>query len=166
MFLGISADAWAAIGSNTQALVTTILIGIGAWQVFAIKRENLKSRTLSACDRYDTDPIIDASLRELRLLLRDPESAEKGLLKLPTTTILNYLDSIAVGVEQGLYIESLARDHLKAIVIKHTDDYLRDESVARKIGLNPANFTTLTAMASRWKADPLTFRDGWKWRKI
>lgn len=165
MFLGISAEAWAAIGSNIQALVTTVLIAIGAWQVFAIKRENLKSRTLSACDRYDTDPIIDGSLREIRLLLKDPQSAENGLLKLPTTTVLNYLDSIAVGIEQGLYIESLARDHLKAIVIKHTDDYLRDESVARKIGLNPANFSTLTAMATRWKIDPPAYRDGWKWRR-
>jgi len=33
--------------------------------------------------------------------------------------VLNFLDAIAIGIEQGLYIEGLAWDHLDTIVKRH-----------------------------------------------
>ena len=166
MFWDNSANAWAAIGSLIQAAGTVVLFFVAVTQLRSIKLENLKTRTLSACDRYDTDPVLDLSLRELRAASNAGLSPhDRGHLHTSAATVCNYLDSIAVGVEQKLYIEELVRDHLKSIVIKHVDDYLIDDSVARAVGLDRKHYTVLISLAAKWSNDEVRYRDGHFWSR-
>ena len=161
MFWDNSANAWAAVGSMIQAAGTIVLFIVAVTQLRSIKRENLKTRTLAACDKYDTDPVLDSSLRKLRTAFNAGLSLQDRIhLHTSAATVCNYLDSIAVGVAQELYIEALVRDHLKSIVIKHVDDYLVDDSVARAVGMDRKHYTALIAMAAKWNSDEVSYRDG------
>jgi len=151
-----------ALGSIIQAIATVVLLIVAWLQLKSIKDENKLSRTLDVCDRYDLDPILDRSLRDLRSaedtgLLRTKE-ADRMHLHASVTTVLNYLDSIAVGIHQGLYIEALVKDHLKVIVIKHVNDYLTDKDVAKSVNIKVDNYRQVIDMAARWGQDPLAFK--------
>ena len=166
MLFGLNPDQWAAIGSNAQALTTVIVILIGVWQIQSYKTENLKSRTLDKCDRYSTDPILDASLAKLyEFKIGTVPAVDPKILKGQVASVLNYLDGLAKGVEQGLYIDSLAKDHLKAVVKEHVDDYLRSEESARRFGIDIKDYHRLIEMATRWEHEPLAFRSYWMRRR-
>jgi hypothetical protein len=110
---GHTADFYIAAGTALLALATVILILIGFFQIRAIRKQNQRWHTLSVCERYTTDPILDGSLKSLRKLHN--EGTFDAECKKHTTeiiTVLNYLDGIAIGIYQGLYLDELARDHL------------------------------------------------------
>lgn len=160
MFWGLGPDAWTAIATLASTFLTAVLVGVGTWQVSELQSQNKKSRTLTTCEKYDLDPILDASLRNLAAgnLSGDFAKAPRKY-KTDVTTILNYLDSVAIGIEQGLYIDALAKDHLSVIVKKHVKDYLSDVGAARSIGIDPENFGHLKALGERWSRDFTHYRD-------
>ncbi|HEY0464322.1 MAG TPA: hypothetical protein VGC79_08945, partial [Polyangiaceae bacterium] len=121
--LQLDAEAWTAIGTIALAFATLVLVAVGYRQLISIRAEAKKERTLAICHRYDIDPVLDVSLRSLWILQTSANKTAKDLKKHrpDIVTVLNYLDSIAVGIEQELYIEELARDHIESIVKTHVE---------------------------------------------
>ncbi|MBX9758814.1 MAG: DUF4760 domain-containing protein [Beijerinckiaceae bacterium] len=165
-FLGLTPEGWTALGTMILAVVTAFLVAIGTYQISAIKSEQLKSRTLIEASKYDTDPVLNECIGHLHrakldgLLLKDPMNYRPQII-----AILNYLDGVAIGIEQGLYIESLAKDHLKEIVEKHVSEYLENQTLLKQIGTNPANFHRLIGMSKRWSTNGTAFRDSRFWSR-
>lgn len=155
--LGLPID-WTAL-ATVGLTASTLMLALLAWlQLRSIRDEALRSRTLAACDRYDTDPILDIALRRIsgsKLSGRWPERE----LRLDVKTVLNYLDALAIGIEQGLYLDELARDHMAPIVKAHVKEYLSAEAVLL-FGIDPENYQKLTRLCSRWREAPPFFNGG------
>ncbi len=64
--------------------------------------------------------------------------------------ILNYLDSLAVGVAQGVYIEQIVRDNLELVIEKAVDNFCIEDF---KSELNLDGFSHLLELRRRWKPD-------------
>jgi len=160
LFWGLTAEGWTAVGTLVLAVATAVLVGVGVFQITSIRREASRARTLEACEKYDTDPVLDFYLRRLSTCRRDQSFfKDPDAFRTDVATVLNYLDSIACGIEQGLYIETLARDHIENVVKGHFNQYLGQE--APKIdGIDPANYHRLKALYEEWSApQPVRFRD-------
>lgn len=153
LFWGHSPEFWAAIGTLTLAAATVALILIGWGQISAIKKQNRRWQTLAACERYTFDPILDGCLRTLRKAHTegkfDKDAPEAKTYRLEATTVLNYLDGMAIGISQGLYMEDLARDHLEEVVIGHVNEYLID-GMPKKLAIDTKDFRYLLALSERW----------------
>jgi hypothetical protein len=162
-FWGLGPAAWVAIGALgtlVLALATAILVWVGVAQIKAAREEAKRNRTLTACDRYDTDPVLNASLQRLARARR--ASMDKfqgdGLTYRPDiATLLNYLDSLAVGIMQELYIEEIVRDHNGPIVRAHVEQYLTDGN-PRIFGLNPDNYRPLRDLYEKWSRQQPYYR--------
>jgi hypothetical protein len=145
-----TATEWAAFGAIATAAITFFLVAVGAYQISAIRDQNRRWRTLAACERYYLDPLLDKASRALK------EARESGELErnpkplsIDVITVLNYLDGIAIGIYQGLYIEELARDHLQPMVEENVAEFLRGDTPG-KLGLNLRDFRHLVALEGRW----------------
>ncbi len=154
-----SPDIWIAIFTGllfvvtlVLAAATVLLVVLGRRQILMIREEAKQERTLAICHLYDLDPVLDAALRRLG------QARDLGVLsytsanRADATTILNYLDAIATGIAQKLYIEELARDHLEPIAKAHVEQYL--SAAAPQLGINRANYKALLEMVKRWSEQP------------
>ena len=149
---------WATAGA------TLLLVIVGGRQITAIRNENKMERTLTACNRYESDPIIERSVRTLRLaqtngdFKKDPKSFEHDVV-----IILNYFDSIAIGIQQGLYDEKLARDHTDSIVKHYCELYLNLE-IANRLDIRPdRDYERLCQMAQNWGKTQPYFQVNPRW---
>ena len=131
----LTAEGWTAIGTLLLAAVTAALVAVGIYQILAVRAENKKAQTLAACSNWEQNPnIYDAQQKlwaasESGELERDPKKFRPQL-----NVVLNFLDAIAIGIEQGLYIENLAWDHLDAMVRRVVKRYI-DSGIIEKVGL-------------------------------
>lgn len=161
IFWGLTAAGWAAVaalGTLILALTTVLLVAVGLRQIFSAREEERRSRTLNACDRYDTDPVIHSCLLRLAEARRDGTLDQNGPRFRPeVATVLNYLDSLAVGITQGLYIEEIVRDHNGPIVKRHVSQYLADGR-ATIFEVNTENYQSLTELCNRWSQHKTFFR--------
>ncbi len=167
---GLSAEAWtafstAALASATSvlAVATIFLVVIGRNQIVAVRKEAKQERTLAYCDRYDNDPVLDRCLRRLGIAREAGRLVKSASIRADATTVLNYLDGLAVGIAQGLYINELARDHMEPILKAHVEQYLGEKSP--DLGVSKDDYRMLLALAERWgvsgKGVPQTlYRDG------
>jgi hypothetical protein len=157
--MGLESFPWSAV----EAIATVSLVLIGAWQIKAIRKQEKGWKTLEACEKYDQDPVLDRSLRNIAgaktsgELDKNPEA-----FRVDYTTVLNYLDGIATGIRQNLYIERIARDHLEPILVGHVKDWLKPGTAAR-IGIDLDDYKRLRKLAETWNEGRLYFRDSWKW---
>jgi hypothetical protein len=157
-FMGFTAHGWTAIGTLALALVTlalalgtAALVIVGLYQLRSIREEGRISRTIAISDRYDIDPVLDLRLRRIaRARLNGALDARPMDYRADLRTILNYLDSLAVGIQQDLYIEKLAMEHNGAILVGTVKQYL-DGAAAAKYGLNVQNYETLMVLYRKWK---------------
>jgi hypothetical protein len=144
--------------------VTLLLALVGVVQIFVIRKENKLERTLAACNRYESDAIIEGCVRRLREAQnrKEFEGKEKDFQQ-DIVMVLNYLDTIAIGVQQGLYDENLAWDHTEAIVRKWHDSLLTPDT-ARAADISLRDYDRLCKMAKRWANVEPRFRRGWRRR--
>lgn len=143
---------WTAFGTVALAAVTLGLIFVGLNQIGTLREQNRRWHTLTVCKDFMASPVFIESLRRLRAAKESGELKDKPKeFRSDAVTVLNYLDSVAIGVAQGLYVENLARDHLQAMVEAYVRDYLKD-GVPANMGLNPQNFRYLLALEVRWSA--------------
>jgi hypothetical protein len=107
--LGLDAEELLALGTWALVLVTGLLFCAALRQIRQIRHENKKAATLAACSQYDQNPSLNEALRRL-WVARENGKLEKNPKQFRPYIIvlLNHLDAIAIGIEQGLYIESLA----------------------------------------------------------
>lgn len=153
-------DQWTAIGTISLAATTVLLYLTAMWQLFMIRKEAQKNRTLDICNRYDNDPIFDAATETLDKAKKNGDlAANPAKYRKAVITILNYLDSIAIGIEQGLYITSLAKDHLNEILQAHVAEYLHDTKFARDAGYNVDYFKRLRKLADDWNQATTNYKE-------
>jgi len=157
-FWGLTAEGLTAVGTLALAAVTALLVGVGIYQILAIRAENKKSQTLAACGEYDLNPNVYASLQILWAALESGElDREPKKFRPQLNTVLNFLDSIAIGIEQGLYIETLAWDHLELIVRRHVKRYI-DSGIVERAGLEREDYLRLIDLRDRWSRARPRFR--------
>ncbi len=156
-FWGLEAEWWTviatlvlAIFTLALAIATSLLVFYGRQQIMSIRREAKRERTLSYCHRYDSDPILDGALRRLGKAREDKTLARNSATRADIATVLNYLDGLATGIEQHLYIEELARDYMEPVLLHHVEQYLGGG--APDLGVKRDEYTMLLALADRWRA--------------
>lgn len=147
---GNTAEIWTAIFTAFLVLATAALAVIALMQIRAAREENRGTQTLVACGNYDLNEVIFSSHRTL-LKAKDEGRllTDARALRLEITNILNFLDAIAIGIDQKLYVEDLAYNHLHAIVAKHIRELI-DSGVAEKAGCSKENYATLLTLNGRW----------------
>jgi hypothetical protein len=171
LFWGLAAVNWIAVGAIAaalQAIITIFLVAVGLHQILDIRNQNRRWRTLEACDRYHLDaPLIDIC-RNLRRA-RDSGEFHKEPRKFRPDIIvlLNYLDGLAIGIYQGLYIDELARDHMQLILNSHVQQYLKD-GMPKTLDIETDAYKYLMALDERWHtiSQPHFHPRGWirRWR--
>lgn len=131
----------ATIIQSIVAVPAAIAAGIAAWlvvlQIKSQHEENMKWKTLDICAQYEFNNSVANAARKVQAAF------DKGIISEQLCTdiyrdakiVLNYLDGIAIGIKQGLYIEALARDHLKQIVRVHVERLL-DFNNCKRLQLN------------------------------
>jgi hypothetical protein len=128
MFWGLDSTGWTAVGALAGWVycgLTAGLLAFAIYQVRAVKEEARITRTLAACDRYDTDPILD------RVTGRIAEALDNGTLaktpkdfSLDMKILFNYFESIAIGVSRNLYDKDIVREQLNPILVDHVNDLI------------------------------------------
>jgi hypothetical protein len=122
-----------------------------AWvQLAAARRETRETQTLIACGQYDLNENVFNSHREI-LKAKDAGTLEQDAhrLRLEITNVLNFLDAIAIGIEQKFYDDEVAYRHLKSIVSKHVNDLIETPILA-KAGCTRDHYTSLIDLNARW----------------
>ena len=112
-----------------------------AWyQIGAARAEAKKTRTLEVVSKYDHDPVLDQALRRLA------QARDEGVLltktrdyRLDILAVMNYLETIAIGVKQEMFIADMVRDFMEHIARFHVDE-MRSGGFFEKIGVNPNGF--------------------------
>jgi hypothetical protein len=160
LFLGLSPEAWTAIGAigAAAAVIATL------WQVLAARYQNKKAQTLAACSAYDLNENIYDALQTL-WKAREEGSLESDTRKFrpQMNLVLNHLDSIAIGIAQGLYIEAMAWDHLNAIVQYHVKALI-DSGYIERADIDRSAYLHLIDMRESWQRAKPRFRDTITWR--
>jgi hypothetical protein len=144
----ITAYATVALVLATIGLaVPTIVLAVAAWRQLpflvaqlaalnnqlnaarlaeeATERRTKEWETVRVCAAYDSDPVLDSITRRIW------ETSEGGknykneaVSQRDLISFLNYLDGIATGITQNLYIENIVRDHLRLIFKKAVEEIL------------------------------------------
>lgn len=104
--------------------VATVFIAVAAFaQLSEIGRNQRRRDTLQACDRYDSDTVIVDAHRCLSKFYEEKEVDNDGVMN-SFSTLMNYFDSIAIGIEQGLYIKEIVEAHLSNIMCSVVDEFM------------------------------------------
>jgi hypothetical protein len=153
MFLGFDNTAWTAIGAIAgwvYCCLTGGLLGYAIYQVRSAKADAKINRTLTACDRYDTDPVLDRVTNRIANGLDDGSLAKNPKdYSVDMSSLFNYFESIAIGVSRELYDKDIVTDQLKPIIIDHVDDLILSGHTGWK---NPADdFNHLMKLYREWK---------------
>jgi hypothetical protein len=122
-----------------------------AWfQIGALRRDQRGWETLKACERYENDPVLHSVLKKLGAVRDSGElAANPRLFRIEATILLNYLDGIAIGEEQGFYNGTIVQDHLEPIVRDHAKEFL-DPVMSAHMKLDAEGFPTLCRLIRRW----------------
>lgn len=101
--------------------------------------------TLKACQAYDFDGVIDAATARIAKAAglgkdyKSPNVSQRDVI-----CVLNYLDGLAIGIEQKLYIEQIVRDHLGPVIDHAVTNFLDTAVVERHY------YPHLTNVHGRW----------------
>jgi hypothetical protein len=119
--------------------------------------EAAKNRTILACERYDTDPVLD---RCCQALARAKDSGDLTLnpqtYRVEIFTVLNYLESIAVGVDGKFYVEHIVKSYMEPIFRGYIKQYIDSGLAKRADTLDDAKeedyYESVVALCKRWKS--------------
>ena len=136
-------DVVQGVGAVATALVAW-------WQIGSLKSQQQGWKTLEACERYESDPVIHKILiclrdaRDNKELAQDPRKyrAEISLL-------MNYLDGLAIGQFQGFYNKNIIRDHMEEIIRDHVREFL-DSEFAKRTDLDTGGFPNVVRLLKEW----------------
>jgi DNA primase large subunit len=145
-------DAATAVASIATAVATFGLIVTAIKQIGGLREENRKWETVKACIAYTQDPILFERAKQVRTRSKGTDYALANMMPVmqELRAILNYRDSLAVGVAQGVYIEHIVRDTLQLVIEKAVDNFCRQEF---RTELNMDGFSHLIDLRERWKPD-------------
>jgi hypothetical protein len=158
-FIGLSPEAWTAIGTLSLAVATLALIAVGVWQIRSVRDEAKRSRTLMACERYDLDPVLDRSCRRL-VQAKDSGDLEKypRVFRADIWSILNYLESLAIGIERDLYLEPIVKDYMSDILAGYIEEYITGGLAQRAaegdiVGQVERDYAGIIKLNRKWSAN-------------
>jgi hypothetical protein len=164
-FLWFTPEGWTAVATFSLAAFTALLVAVGIYQILAIRAENKKAQTLAACSSYEQNPNIYDALQKLWAALESGElDREPRKFRPQLNVVLNFLDAIAIGIDQGLYIEDLAWDHLDAIVRRHVKIFI-DSGIIEKADFERVDYIRLIDLRDKWLRARPKFRDVSWWRR-
>jgi hypothetical protein len=138
---------WAIIAQAVLAIIAGILV---YFQIWSSQQESRKWKTLDICAQHELSERLASAAAELREFFNADPRPDIKTISSKWKTILNYLDGIAIGVEQGLYIEDLAKDHLKQIVEHHVREAFENPGYLVK---NKGDYLKLCDMREKWIRD-------------
>jgi hypothetical protein len=111
--------------------------------------------TIKICERYNFDPVIEAATQRSWAASDGGRDYRKpGVDQRDLIIVLNYLDGVATGVRQELYIEGLVKDHI---------GFLFDDSVTKYIEsgvIDKKGFEAALALHAHWfrAGPPVAYR--------
>jgi Domain of unknown function (DUF4760) len=150
-------DGWEMIG----ALTTVGLFAVAWYQIRAIRNESRVERTLAVCSRYESDATVERCVRTLRnaLATGGDYKADPCKYQHETIMVLNFLDTLAIGIDQGVYDDRLARDHMEAIVRKWME-VLLEPTKAKELNIPTNDYKCLNGLWSRWNQNKMYYGKG------
>jgi hypothetical protein len=122
---------WTVFWGGVQGVALCATACVAWYQLGALRSDQKGWETLRACEKYETDPVLDralCSIRDARIigdLIANPKAHS-----LEVATVLNYFESLATGVGQGFYVESIIRDHLESVIRDHVAEFLSPPMIA------------------------------------
>ncbi|MBR1207093.1 MULTISPECIES: hypothetical protein [unclassified Bradyrhizobium] len=142
-FWMLTSTAWTAIGAMANVIysgLTLFLVIFAYVQITSARSEARINRTLAVCDRYDLDPQLDAFCRKIAAA-RDNGDLEKNprSYRLDMCSILNYLESMAIGVERGLYDKEVVRDYMEPILRGYVQEFIKSGLLERAKPIEPVH---------------------------
>lgn len=153
-----------AISTAVSAVATIALVFVALVQLGGLKQQirqasdqERRRNTLEACQRFEKDPLVKRAMKNLW----DATGYGADYTKLTdrnlfdALTLLNYLLGIAVGIEQNVYIEKMARDSLEPVVHKAVKSLIKGESgpgwkAATPPLVTDVHFDSLCRLYDRW----------------
>ena len=149
-----AADFWSMI----TATATVLVAGVGWSQLRQLNADARVGRTLETAQRYVHDAVLGQGLRKLDEGLSSGRLADHPEeYKAEIINLLNYLDGVAIGVEEGIFDETTARRFLQTILIRHCEEFL-NAALLRKINLTLADYRSLSQVYARWLKLPVPGR--------
>lgn len=143
---GSVADKVTAVATVAIAVLTGFLGWYARGQIRSSRIQNREWKTLDICGEYERNPTIEGAARRIyeakRFGVLTAESHARDAI-----IILNYLESIAIGIEQKLYSDPLARQHLQPIVSAHVMSFCNEQD---DLGIGLGNFERVIALNKRW----------------
>jgi hypothetical protein len=152
---------WIAKADPTT-IATALLAIIGWWQIQSLRKENKLDRTLTACVRYESDQVVEGAVKTLRVAWEAGNFVAADHAH-AINMLLNYLDTVAIGIEQGVYDEKLAKDYLQGIVALQTGRYLNTMTMDA-IKMRTTDYNHLEKMARTWAENRTLYQVRW-WKR-
>jgi hypothetical protein len=161
------------LASCVTAVATVFLAGFVCCQLGALKsqvsllkdqistqvNEQKKWKTIAICEDYWRDPVVNSILERLRsrsgggtdyskLDERDPDAVH----------LIDYFDSVAIGIAQGVYDEDIAKDILedlfekavKALILAEGGKSYGKDWVAGKVIIPREAYPHVVALYNKW----------------
>jgi hypothetical protein len=85
---------------------------------------SIEANTLRACERYFSNPVIYQATRAVYTTAVNGTKYDKAAMQAcehELITVLNYLNALAVGVDEGIYSGDIIKDHLPNTIVKVVD---------------------------------------------
>jgi hypothetical protein len=142
---------WGDWCAALQGAALTFAVLVACYQLWALRHDQRGWETLKACEKYDTDPVLDNALqklREWRSAQEGPKDPKKYTLE--ARTLSNYFEGIALGVAQGFYDERVVRDHLQDIMEDHVEEFFTPP-VIKDMGFSRGEISRLRVMLGSWE---------------
>jgi hypothetical protein len=154
---------WADLAATSSSIISFIAVFVAFFGVRSIYKQTLmqikdthleskKWKTLEICAQYELNEKISDSAKSIFAVFStgDPDGKTCKTIARDAIVILNYLDGIAIGVGQGLYIEELAREHLRNIVEYHVSLLLKSSAKSSFKDIDENDYLFLIDMHSKW----------------
>ena len=148
---------WIAASSAITAISTFGLLLFAAYQIRAIRWSEKKWATIRACNVYDTDPVLNEATAEIFALSKGSNYSYENLQPAmhSVLTLLNYFCSMAIGIDQGIYVESIVKDNLQENIERAVDVFITPD-FARYI--KRSDLESLVRLRESWQARPTRVR--------
>lgn len=165
--LGLIFTAITAIATSVLAIMGIIQLKKISENMITQGEREKKWATIKACERYDSDPALNRYTKVIweksknGIDYTNIEEARHEILG-----FLNYLDSLAIGIYQGVYNEQIVYDHMKGSVYKAVKVFIKGESgevdglswTIDKPFVKAEGFTCLLKLYGKWFPDELEIK--------
>jgi hypothetical protein len=148
---------WIAAVSTISAASTFGLFLFAVIQVISIRASDRKWATIRLTNVFDVDPVLHECTKAIRRLSHGQDysfaTLEPELHSV--LTLLNYFASLAIGIEQGIYVEDIVRDNLEENIVRAVDKFITPEYEPH---IKRIELPALVGLRERWRKNSLWMR--------